>query len=333
MDKFPSLPDDRRRLLCEEGQSRIGLAPATIEKDFWVCWTLKNLFNLPGWGEHLTFKGGTSLSKCWQLISRFSEDIDVVIDRGYLGFGEEPLSGKRQKKLVKECSRCIREELWPLLEQNLHHALPEKLTWELALADEKEDPDLQTLLFRYPSVFVDGPLYLRREVKIEMGARSETEPVETPHIQPYLAEAFPDLLADSTFSIHTVAARRTFWEKAMLLHEENFRPIDKPRKIRLSRHYYDLWCLINKGIAKEAMAQTDLFDKVASQRQIFFKQNWVDYNTLRRETLQILPKSELKSHWKQDYNAMRTEMFFDEPPDFDEVLAVIQQFQEELNRS
>lgn len=175
-------------------------------------------------GEHLTFKGGTSLSKGWQLISRFSEDIDVVINREYIGFGGETLSNKRLKRLSKECSRRIQEELRPALDQHLRLALPASLAWELVPADTHEDPDQQTLLFYYQSVFTGSIIYVCPVVKIELGARSETEPVETPIIRPYLAEAFPDLMRDSAFSLQTVSARRTFWEKAMLLHEERFRP-------------------------------------------------------------------------------------------------------------
>ena len=123
------------------------------------------------------------------------------------------------------------------------------------------------------TVFPGAIAYVRPVVKIELGARSETEPVEMPLIQPYLAAAFPDLLRDSAFSIKTVAAERTFWEKAMLLHEETFRPAEKPRRARLSRHYYDFWCLIKKGIAARAVADFELFDRVARHRHIFFKVN------------------------------------------------------------
>jgi len=332
MDTFLQLPAERQRFLCEEGQQRLGLTPASIEKDFWVCWVLRELFSLSLWGEHLTFKGGTSLSKCWQLISRFSEDIDVVIDRDRVGFGGDMLSRKRQKRLVKECSRQIREELWSSLEQRFRKVLPAHLLWELTAANEEEDPDQQTLLFHYPTVFSGAIVYVRPVVKIELGARSETEPVETPLIQSYLAEAFPDLLHDSAFSIRTVAAERTFWEKAMLLHEETFRPAEKPRRARLSRHYYDLWCLIEKGIATKAAANLELFDRVARHREIFFKVGWVNYDTLRKGTLRLLPPPEQVSDWQRDYEAMREAMFFEEPPSFDEVLTVIRQFEEAFNR-
>lgn len=332
MNSFPILPTERRRVLFEEAQARLGLTAASIEKDFWVCWTLRELFGLPLWGEQLTFKGGTSLSKGWRLIARFSEDIDVVIDRDFLGFGGE-LGSTRQKKLLKECRRRIQTELWPALEERFRAALPGDLAWQLMPADEDEDPDQQTLLFEYPSVFEEGFAYVRRVVKIELGARSDTEPVEAPLIQPYLAEAFPELLKDGAFPLRTVAARRTFWEKAMLLHEETFRPAGKPRRARLSRHYYDLWCLIRAGVAAQDADDPGLFDRVASHRQVFFKQRWVDYDALRKGHLRLMPPGEQEPGWRSDYNAMREEMFFEEPPAFDEVLATVREFEEEFNRS
>lgn len=332
MYTFLTFSAERQRLIYEEGYQKLGLVPASIEKDFWVCFILRELFSLSSWAEHLTFKGGTSLSKGWKLISRFSEDVDVVIDRAHLGFDGETLGSKKRRRLNKECSRSIQEKLRPELEQRLFQVIPGDMAGELMSADDTEDPDKQTLLFNYQSFFSGSFAYLRPVVKIELGARSETEPVESPTIRPYLAEAFPSLLQDSAFALRTVAARRTFWEKAMLLHEENFRPPEKPRKARMSRHYYDLWCLIQKGVAAQATEDLTLFDRVARHRQIFFKQTWVNYKTLQKGTLQILPTQNMLAEWAKDYETMRDVMFFDEPPSFDEILAVIRKFQEEFNR-
>jgi hypothetical protein len=332
MNSFLELPAERRRILREQGQQRLGLAPASIEKDFWVCWTLRALFRLPGWGDSLTFKGGTSLSKFWRLISRFSEDIDVVIDRERLGYEGGNISKKRKKKLVRECGRCIQGELQPALAARFQETLPADLSWTLSPAGPDEDPDLQTLPFEYPSEFSRSATYARPLVKIELGARSDTEPSESPAIRPYLADAFPELLPDCSFSLRAVAARRTFWEKAMLLHEETFRRPDRPRRARLSRHYYDLWCLITKGVAAEAVEDTELFERVASHRRTFFRQSWVDYETLRKGSLRLIPGTDSVGEWRRDYEAMRETMFFDDPPDFDEVLSVVRQFENDFNR-
>lgn len=331
MDAYLTLTPDRQRLLCEEAEAFTGLSAASIEKDFWVCWVLRELVNLPGWGEQLTFKGGTSLAKCWKLIERFSEDIDLVIDRGFLGFTAEKPGSKQLKKLKEVCSQRITAELKPQLGEAVSKRISAKEGWSLKI--DIADPDRQTLLFNYPTRFPGTAGYIRPEVKIELGARSDTEPMESPEIQPMLAEAFPDIVPASTFPVQTVAARRTFWEKAMLLHEETCRPVGKKRKARMARHYYDLWCLIEKGVGNEAMEQSELFERIAQHRQIFFRYGWMDYETLKKGKLQLIPSDDQIFYWQQDYAAMQSEMFYSEPPDFDEILTMVRGFEREFNNS
>lgn len=337
MDNFFSMSTDDRRAYCEEAAGRLRLPAASIEKDFWVCWTLRELFALREWGPHLTFKGGTSLAKAWKLIERFSEDIDVVVDRDLLGFGGEysPDRAASKKQLKKRldglkaaCQKRIHESLQPLLHGVMTERLPTDLSWKLE--QDNLDPDDQTLLFTYPTVFASA-LYIQPVVKIELGARSDTEPCAQQDMQPYLAEAFPDLLHPATFAVRTVSAERTFLEKTMLLHEERYRPPDKPRKARLARHYYDLWCLIRRGVAARAIADTGLFTRVATHRAIFFRWSWMDYSTLRAGTLRLVPLSDQLTEWRRDYESMRQEMFFGTVPAFDEILHVIGDFERQFN--
>jgi hypothetical protein len=330
---FLELSIEDQRVYCEQAQAMLGLPSASIEKDFWVCWTLRELFNLKEWGEHLVFKGGTSLSKAWNLIERFSEDIDIVIDREFLGFGGETLSGNQQKKLVKRCRSTIDQDIRPALEERFLTLLPAPSSWTLILADVEEDKDQQTLLFSYPGVLKDSATYLRPVVKIELGARSDPEPREARVLRPNVCEAFPELLGNGEFSISCVAPRRTFWEKAMLLHEESFRPNDKPRRRPLARHYYDLWALIKKGVAEEALADTGLFERVAKHRRMFFGYTWVDYSSLRQGSLRLLPSEDQAAGWRADYGAMRHEMFFGDVPEFDEIMKVVGDFEEKFNNS
>jgi hypothetical protein len=340
MDPFLELPDERRRALCEEAHVRLSLAPVSIEKDFWVCWTLRELFGLPGWGPHLTFKGGTSLSKAWDLIARFSEDIDIVIDRDVLGFGgiesPEAASSRKQRKvrleaLKAECQRRIHAEMLPALRARFRQILPTRLAWDLAPATADEDPDQQTLLFQYPSVMAVATGYVRPLVKIEMGARSDTEPAESPVIRPYLADAFPALLGPSDVQVRALAPERTFWEKAMLLHEETYRPAGRARKARLARHYYDLWCLITKGVAARAVASPGLFERVATHREVFFNWSWMDYSSLQAGRLRLVPLEAQLPEWRHDYESMSREMFAGDVPAFDEVLRVVGGFERDLN--
>ena len=333
MDGFVRESDEVRRRMLQEAQTRTGLSPASVEKDFWVCLTLRELFGLPDWGEHLVFKGGTSLSKAWKLIERFSEDIDVVIEREFLGYAGDSLSQKQIKKLVKKCSGRIQQNLRPALEARFGRVLRAGMKWSLVPASEQEDKDQQTLLFQYPTCFPGAAAYVRPAVKIELGARSDAEPSEIKPIQPYLAELFPDRLGPNEIRVRTVVARRTFWEKAMLLHEEILRPAEKKRNPRLSRHYYDLYCLIRRGEGARAMADMALFSRCVQHRAAFFPHPWVDYSKLVPGALHIIPPPEQMTEWQQDYEAMRQQMFFGEVPTFDEIMKVVGEFEQEFNRS
>lgn len=332
MDGFIQKPAAEKTQALKEAAARLDIPARIVEKDFWVCWTLRELFALPGHGPQLTFKGGTSLSKGWKLIERFSEDIDVVIDRDSLGFPGEELSGKQLERLKDACSARVVKKLLPDLREQLARQLPKGAKWHIEAAEASEDPDLQTILFHYPTEFPEGTGYIRGAVKIELGARSEPEPAESPEMRPLLAEALPDFVADASFAVRTVVPRRTFWEKAMLLHEETWRPAGKPRKARLSRHYYDLWCLITKGVAAEAVKDEGLFERVAAHRKAFFRYGWMDYDTLSKGSLRVLPLPDQEAEWRKDYEAMRGEMFFRDPPPFDDVLKVIGEFVSGFNK-
>lgn len=338
MNKFVSISEERRRTLCEQAQDVLGLPPATIEKDFWVCWTLKKLFHLPEWGSRLTFKGGTSLSKGWSLIKRFSEDIDIVIDRGALGFDgdmapDQAPSKKQMRKrleLLKVASQeCVNATIKPLLIQAIAEEMPAQLSWRLDL--DPDDPDVQTLLFTYPTAFADQTAYIAQVVKIELGARSDTEPTQNIRLHPYIEDAFPDLLPRSPFAVKVVSLNRTFWEKALLLHEETFRPPDKKRKARMARHYYDLYCMINAGIGSKAADDLELFARIASHRQVYFRYTWVDYTTMCPGRLRLVPASDQVAAWKLDYGAMKEEMIFGSSPDFEEILRTVRLFQDKFN--
>jgi len=335
---FLSSSEERRRTVCEQAQDKLGLPPATIEKDFWVCFTLKKLFELPEWGVQLTFKGGTLLSKGWALIERFSEDIDIVINREALDFGGDsapdraPSKKQMRKRLkaLKEASKdCVRKILLPLLGETILKEIPAELTWKLDL--DPDDPDEQTLLFSYPTAFNVQMAYLRQVVKIELGARSDTEPTLDVNIHPYLADVFPDLFVQAHFSVKAVSLERIFWEKAMLLHEETFRPPEKTRQARMARHYYDLYRLIVEGIGQKASADLELFERIAKHRQVYFRYTWVDYDTLCPGLLRLVPHEDQFADWKSDYTAMKDEMFIGDPPAFDDLIQKARKFQDAFN--
>lgn len=339
MNTYISMTNKRRRLVCEQTGAQTGLFESSVEKDFWVCWILEKLFSLPDIGNGLTFKGGTSLSKGWKLIERFSEDIDIVIDRTLLGFAgdqspDSAPSDKQTKKRLESLSHAaqsfVMETLQPALLNAINTNMRAGLDW--SLEQDTDDPQNQSLLFRYPTVFPDHPEYLKQVVKIEMGARSDTDPSSSVKIQPIIAEAFPALFPGSTFSVCSVQPVRTFWEKAMLLHEETYRPENKKRRKRgMARHYYDLFQLIQKGIAETAASDMDLFDRIREHRRIYFKYTWMDYDTLAQGQLRLVPLENQIPDWKIDYSGMQQEMFYGDVPDFSEVLATVKAFEVKFN--
>ena len=338
MDAFLQLSMEERRLACQQVDARMQLQAVSVEKDLWVCWTLRELFTLPGIGDHLTFKGGTSLSKAWKLIRRFSEDIDLVVDKEVLGFGGEadpeaaPSKGKRRDRLdglMAACRAWVQEKLLPALTERIRSKLGAE-GWSLEV--DPGTPDGQCLLLHYPSAFPTGAAgYVRPVVKVELGARSDVWPSDPRTIEPYVAEIFPALVPNAAFEVPVLATERTFWEKACLLHEETFRPIDKPRKVRMARHYYDLWCLIDAGVGERALVDKALFQRVAAHRELFFRQTWVDYTTHKAGTFRLVPSESQMADWRADFEQMLGPMFWGSVPDFDEILRVVADFERRFN--
>ncbi len=335
MDAFLELTPKQQAELLERAADQLGLAPSAVEKDFWVCWVLREMFRMEG-GEHLTFKGGTSLSKCWGLIQRFSEDIDLVVDRAVLGFGGDaaPEAGasrrereRRAESVVAACRRHVGDVLLPALDTVTRDRFRQAQAPVVAL--DPEDGDQQTILFSYPSR-LSGSGYLRPVVKIELGARSDTEPNEQREIRPYVASAASTGLDDYGFRVRAVAPVRTFWEKVSLLHEvEGSATVSRAR---LSRHYYDLWCLEQKQVAASAFESPELFERVAQHRRLYFRRSAAAQSTLALGTVRIVPAAERMPDWRADFEAMRETMFFEEPPSFDAIMEVARDLEKKLNQ-
>ncbi|NRP76013.1 hypothetical protein ILFOPFJJ_06937 [Ensifer psoraleae] len=241
MDKVALLPAaDRAALFGETGAGR-GVANTIIEKDFWVCWTLKRLFGLHGKdAATLVFKGGTSLSKAFGAIRRFSEDIDLSFDRADLGYTgnrdpeKEGISKKQANKLIEalvsDVEQHIAEKLLPALRSAVVEQLgePTKGGWSL----EIDAADAQTVNFHYPTALAAAEYesmgYITPRVKLELGARGDPWPTEKRVIRPYAAGDYPGFFEDPDTTVVVLSARRTFWEKATALHAEAHRPAASP---------------------------------------------------------------------------------------------------------
>lgn len=232
---------------------------------------------------------------------------------------------------MESCRQWVQGTLQPALASRIADALgPDG--WRLEV-----DPDMldgQCLLFHYPSVFpTNAAGYVPPQVKIELGARSDDWPQVEKLIQPYVLEHFPALDAGDSFPVRVLAAERTFWEKACLLHEETFRPADKPRKLRMARHYYDLWCLLRAGVGERALKDRALFERVAKHREVFFRYSWVDYSTHKPGTFHLSPPVDHLAKWRDDYRQMLGPMFFGETPSFEDLMTVVTEFERLFNGS
>lgn len=339
MDQFIRLSDEERHLYFVQTAERMRLSPQIVEKDFWVCWTLKELFALPDIGSTLIFKGGTSLSKVYRMIERFSEDIDVSIDRASLGFGGESgpeanVSNKERQRridrLKEACQRKIADDLQPAMVKVIESKCGSAQDWSLVV--DEDDPDRQTLLYTYPSRLpVLSGTYIRPAVRIEMGARSNHWPSDRAPISPYVAQQYPAAFRAPEFVAKVLAAERTFWEKATLPHADYHRPPDKEMPPRLSRHYYDVSRLIVSGLGGKAAGNLELLQRVVEHKKVFFQSGWARYDEARRGSLRVMPLPLRIRSLEEDYNTMR-EMFFAERPSFAEVLRILGEWEQQFNQ-
>lgn len=339
MEKFLSLPKNTRRLAIEQTAIAKGLPFVAIEKDFWVCWTLEQLFNLCEIKEHITFKGGTSLSKVWGLVDRFSEDIDLVIDKKWLGFTgsknpEDAPSRSKQDALIKSLKGASAElitcRILPELKRAFRSKLPNRPTWSLEM--DPTDKERQTILFSYPRLESTAVGYMPPWVKIELGACSDVGPFREGQVCPELAFEFPQLFDRPRVELRALDPKRTFLEKVTLLQEETKRRNSSQRKKKMARHYYDVARLIQSGIGALAGEDPELFERVVAHRRIYFRKTWIDYDTLTRATVNILPEVDKGASWRKDYAAMQKEMFYGSPPTWEDVMEAIQGWQAVFNR-
>lgn len=340
MDKFAVLPASERTAYFERAAANLSISPELVEKDFWVCWILKQLFLLEDVGAHLTFKGGTSLSKCYNAIQRFSEDIDIAIERKYLEHGRsiEPSldeSNKENKKRIEElissAQAAIHRKILPQLRQGVVDVLGNNSQW--SIEPDSDDPLQQTLLFMFPATVAKSVNdYVKPAVKIELGARADNWPAQSVRIVPYVSEVFPAALAVQPAAVRVLSAERTFWEKAMILHRLYHSPEDKGISKRMSRHYYDIYEMGRAGIFEKASGQVELMKSVVNFNRLFFKYSWLNYDEAKPGSFRMVPRdAERLKSLKADYRQMEP-MFFKDPPTFDQIIAGLQDIEDRINR-
>jgi hypothetical protein len=305
----------------------MGINEAIIEKDFWVCWVLDLLFSDSPWRDSLNFKGGTSLSKAFDLIRRFSEDIDLIIDWRLLGYAEgEPwedrsisAQGRFKTDADQRAASFIAETFIPGATQLFSAALG---------ADAELVAEDLNVYFRYPRSFDSG--YIKPEVVLEMGAMAAWVPFEQRSISPFAAQRRPSLFKKATTTVRAVTAERTFWEKATILHQEAHRSPDKAFPQRYSRHYYDLFMMMGSPVRDKAFIQINLLRDVVQFKSRFYRCPWARYEEALTGELRLLPPDHHLDELRKDYAAMRG-MLFGEIPDFDSMITALGKLEIEVN--
>jgi len=344
LDIIAAPPDDRRNLFLTTA-IRLGTSLQNIEKDFWVTWTLSLLFNGRTENEpRLLFKGGTSLSKAYGLISRFSEDIDITVFRQDIGQSVdvadlEGLSGKQQRLRLERIRQACRSYIQGSLLERLNsqiEAVFRKGGLNVSVPPvfpDPDDPDGQTLLIRYPAVTVEENDYINPAVKIEAGAKSALDPHRPVLIRPYVADdvkAF-DL---NVPNVTTIDAERTFWDKAVILHGlrqwYDNRGVLRQQGHRVSRHYYDLHMLLRTPTGQQAATNHSLALDCARHARMFFNSADLGLAHARPGFFKITPSSGMVDALRRDYQAMQG-MIFGEVPSFDDVLGSVQRLEGAIN--
>jgi len=334
MENFLLIKKSDKQVYFDVVAHELDVMPQLVEKDFWVCWILKMLFSLPDVGDHLTFKGGTSLSKCYNVIKRFSEDVDISIERTFLTSQEPIVPEKKQtgkenqrrlERLKQACQEKIENIIMPELKNKIKPALSSLGDWKIEI--DPNDKDKQTILFTYPNTLESSmDHYIQPVVKIELGARSDNWPVKTMPIKPYVADATDKMVIEGA-SVRVLGAERTFWEKTTILHALSN---SSKLRARMSRHFYDVFEMVDSPFYKKAVENIDLLTKVAGHNALFFRDAKARYDLAKPDSLRLMPQEEHIAPLKADYQQMQ-EMFFEDPPSFDEILSRLETIEREIN--
>ena len=319
MNEWLKLSEKRRLEILNQVNSQTGLPTDAIEKDWWVTITLKAIFSSK-FAQHLVFKGGTSLSKAYNLIERFSEDIDLSIDRTMLGF-EGELSKTQIKKLRKASGNFIVGEFKEELISELEKLGVNKENYNLIFDDEIDDTsDPHRIELEYNSIVEPGE-YIPQRVIIELGARALLEPNEQKIIQSIIGQIYPEqAFTIQPFEVIVVVPTKTFLEKIMLLHEEFLKPIENIRHYRMSRHLYDIEKLMDHDYGKEAIKNKELFETLVQHRSKYTPIRGISYELHTPQTINFIPPAEVTELWKKDYQAMQEFMIYGETLEFEELI-------------
>lgn len=322
-----------REVLFGNAADRAGISnPAIVEKDFWVCFALDYLFHKSPWPKSFIFKGGTSLSKAYHVIERFSEDVDLIMDWRLLGYGiHEPWEersrnqqDKFNKNAVATASEFLTETFAPQMERDMSDMIGRKVT----VLMDPDDKEQCTVNFFYPHVFNTN--YLRQEIRLEIGPLAEWVPSHPVTVSSTAAEQFPSAFHQADTLVPTVDVERTFWEKITILHKTAASYEQKGIPARYARHYYDIYQMSRTDVKDSAFKRKELLEQDVRFKLKFYYAKSASYETARIGTLRLVLSEDAIRDLSIDYDHMR-DMVYGEKPTFDEIMDSIAKLEGEIN--
>ena len=328
IDWFETSEDDRK-LIIQQVSVKLGFPPSAIEKDWWATIALRTIFETK-YAEYFVFKGGTSLSKAWQIIERFSEDIDLALDRSSLGFKGD-LTRKDVTRLRKASCQFIDQEFKQVLSDTLIGKGVKDFNLSI-LEFERSDTDPLSIILEYKSL-TENIEYLQPRILIEISARALRDPLENRNIISYIGNEFHGRsFADNLISIPTVLPSRTLLEKMFLLHEEFQKPKEREiRSYRMSRHLYDISRLMDTEFLNQAILDKSLYNSIIRHREMLTKISWIDYETLKPKFLNFIPPESVIDKYRTDYRNMQESMFYGKTESFDVLINRLKELNTRIN--
>ena len=340
MNCFATIPERDRTDFFIRYEEHTRADPAITEKDFWVCWLLGLIFRTSELGGSAVFKGGTSLSKVFGVINRFSEDVELGLNPESLGYPESEIDeaptktarAKRAEALLAACAHKVETEFLPLLEKLISRDLGKKPGGSTWLRYELEEASHSPVIhFDYPTTLPNPLPYVRTSVKIEFGSLTDQRPTGTHRIVPLVAALAPEAFVDFQADVVALEVERTFWEKATILHAEFHRPTDKAQPPRYARHFSDFVALWRHPSGRTAAERLDLLERVRLHKSRYFASSWAHYELAVPGALRLHPPEFRMAELRRDYLAMRP-MFLGDPLSFEEMMSVLTEAERRLNQ-
>lgn len=333
-EAFLDLTADEQKEILQTVAPQLARSASVLEKDIWVCWALQTLFSMPG-AHPMAFKGGTSLSKVFGVIDRFSEDVDITLD--YRAFEEDfdPFAVGVSRTKTKQFSDRLKSYVHDYANDVVVPHLKNELA-KLPTADQhivEVDDGGEKIWVTYPSAVEGSDEYIRSQVLIELGGRNVIDPNETHTVTPYIAELTEGLVYPSS-EVVVLSPERTFWEKATLIHVECNRGKLRESADRLSRHWYDLVMLAQHSAGQSAINNRELFEEVVRHKKVFFHVSYADYDACLKGQLRLLPEAGTLKGLRGDYEKMvGAGMMYSAPPSFDEIVELIRSLESRVNHA